>query len=262
MGDIAYPSNELIVLNYHSTPKQFSADFRKQVQFITQNFQVIMPEQLTDYFSGNLKTEKCALLFTFDDGLKNNLIAAEILNEFRIKAYYFVVPEFIDTEEKKQKEYYLRDIRPLVNTAVDHEPEDFSALSWADLHELAQNGHSIGSHTATHTLVARNSGLENSRLEIQGSKTALELKTGLTIAAFCSINNTIESIGSKEKKMIGEHYSFHFTTLPGLNSVKRNPLFIKRRNVESFWPTGAFYYALGRKDLKRWASKIQLYESL
>lgn len=262
MGDLDYPSHELIVLNYHSTPEIFSAEFEKQVQFIEEKFQVITPKQLADYYKGTLQTEKCALLFTFDDGLKNNLIASGILEKYGMKAYFFVVPEFIETHETKQKEYYLRNIRPVVNPEVDREPDDFHAMNWSDIHQLLQSGHSVGSHTATHTLVAAHSSAHNSLLEIRESKTKLEEKTGVAIEAFCSINNTLESIGAREKSMIAENYSLHFTTLPGLNSASRNSLFIKRRNVECFWPTGAFYYALGKNDLKRWSARIRQYEVL
>jgi hypothetical protein len=75
---------------------------------------------------------------------------------------------------------------------------------------------------------------------------------GCSITSYCSINNTLESTGPKEKKLIAENYTYHFTTFPGSNIHPKDPLFIKRRNIECFWLKGAMYYALGNWDLRRW----------
>lgn len=120
----------------------------------------------------------------------------------------------------------------------------------------------VGAHTRTHTLVAADSTPENSENEILTSKKIIEDKLDISVDSFCSINDTLLSVGKKEKTLIEKNYSFHFTTLPGYNREKKDAHFIKRRNVECFWPSGAFYYALGRSDLKRWEKKITLYENL
>lgn len=259
-GGLNYPSKELLVLNYHSTPKKFIPNFQEQVQFLLQHFNILSPSHLRQYYAGNYSPDKCSLLFTFDDGLKNNLHAVRVLDENKIKALFFVVPGFI--EAANQKEFYLKNIRPVVNTKIDREEEDFAALSWSNLSDLIKNGHAIGAHTLTHTLVAESSSAENSEREITGCGNILEKKLGVNPDSFCSINDTLVSTGKKEKALIEKNYSFHFTTLPGFNALHKNPLFIKRRNVECYWPNGAFYFALGKSDLKRWEKKIALYESL
>jgi hypothetical protein len=261
-GGLKYQANELLVLNYHSTPIKFIAHFEKQVDFLSQHYNVIGPANLEDYFAGTLRSDRCSVLFTFDDGLKNNLHVARILEKKNMRALFFIVPAFIETPLEEQKNFYLKNIRPTVNDRIDHNEEDFSALSWEDLKTLIERGHAVGAHTLTHTLVANGSSLDNSQKEIIACRSEVENKLSVLVDSFCSINDTLLSVGSKEKKMIEENYRYHFTTLPGYNSIETDRLFIKRRNVECFWPTGAFYYSLGKSDLKRWEDRISQYADL
>jgi len=261
-GDLKYGKEELLVVNYHSTPAKFIPEFRKHLKFYKKNFNIIKPSQLHQYYLSGLESEKCNLLITFDDGLKNNLNAVRVLDELGIKALFFIVPYFVDTPETEQKKYYLKNIRPAINSAVDSEEEDFTAMSWEDLRALVQSGHETGSHTLTHTMSLIKRGELSQEEEIAGSKSVIENKLGVKISSFCSINNTAESVGSHEKELIGANYKYHFTTLPGYNSVRPDPLFIKRRNVEVFWLRGSVHYALGKKDLGRWKKKIVEYDKL
>jgi peptidoglycan/xylan/chitin deacetylase (PgdA/CDA1 family) len=257
-----YGPDELLVVNYHSTPAKYMDEFRSQIRFFQKKFNIISPAELDDYFAGRLKTKKSNLLITFDDGLKNNLHAAKVLEEFGIKAFFFLVPAFLNCKPSEQKNYYLKNIRPLVNKAIDNQDEDFSAMTDSDIKALIAKGHAIGSHTYTHTLVASRSDEANSEKEIVSSKSELERRFGLPLDSFCSINNTLESIGSKEKKLIEGYYNYHFTTIPGFNKNQRDPLFIRRRNIECFWLKGAVYFALGKWDLGRWKEKEEKFIAL
>lgn len=255
--------NELIVINYHGTQKIFLPNFKKQLFFFQQNFSIISPEQLPLFYSNNLRHEnKPLLLLTFDDGIKNNLYAAEILNDMKITAIFFIIPEFIDTPFEQQKIFFINNVRPLFNPEIDKEQEDFSSMSWDDIKLLQKFGHIIGSHTQTHTLVAKTSSIENSTLEICNSKHNIANQLQVSsenINAFCSINNTLESVSEKELQLIKSNYKYHFTTLPGPNFNSSSPLFIKRSNIEVHWLLGAVKYAIGKWDLKRWDAKNNEY---
>lgn len=255
--------NELTVVNYHGTQKKFIPHFRKQLEYFLSKYEVLDPAELRSFYSSKLKPgNKPFLLLSFDDGVLNNLYAAEILDELKIKAIFFVIPDFIDTPADKQKEYFIKNIRPAINPNIDSEEEDFKAISWEGLRSLRNKGHSIGSHTTTHTLVAKNSSTENSIREVAESRSRIAQELNLNIDSidtFCSINNTLESIGEKELKLIKENYRFHFTTIPGRNSPDSDPFYIKRCNIESHWLEGAMKYALGKWDLKRWKSTEKEY---
>jgi peptidoglycan/xylan/chitin deacetylase (PgdA/CDA1 family) len=263
LNGLNYDDNELIVVNYHSTPKKFIHNFESQIIALKKMFHILKSDELDDYYAGKKpKQKKNYLLITFDDGLKNNLFAAEVMEKHDITAFFFIIPKFADTAPDEQKNYYIKCIRPIINRNIDNEEEDFTALSWSEIATLAGKGHAIGSHTYTHTLIAQQSDMSNSEFEIVNSKHYLMNKLGISIQSFCSINNSLLSVHAKEKKLISENYRYHFTTLPGLNVEGKNPLFIKRRNIESHWLKGAVYYALGKSDLPRWKNRIMQYENI
>ncbi len=255
--------NELYVVNYHGTQKKFLPNFRKQIVFYKKYFEIITPVQLNDFYSGKLNyLNKPLLLITFDDGIKNNLYTAEILEEYLLKGYFFVVPEFVNTNLAMQTSFFKKNIRQNINPNLDHEPEDFYAINWPEIKALLNNGHLIGSHTQTHQLVANRSSFENSVYEIETSKMNIAKKLDQNISsinAFCSNHNTLLSVGIKELACIQKNYNFHFTTIAGSNQMSGSKLFIKRINVESFWLLGAVKFAFGRWGLGRWKSAIAKY---
>ena len=256
-----YNTRELIVVNYHGTPEKFFNNFKKQVDFFTNFFTPLKATEIEAYFKNELPIQKAHMLFTFDDGLKNNLQAARYLAEQGISAFFFLVPSFIECKKKLQTNYYKTNIRPTINSLIESEEKDTTSLSWEDIQEIISLGHNIGCHTHTHRLIASESDIENSIFEIIASKNLLESKLNITIDSFCSINNTLISIGKKEKQILSENYKYHFTTIPGYNQ-QSNPLFIKRRNIESFWLLGAVKLAVGKFDLNRWKKYIVEYDSL
>lgn len=261
LNDPAKSKNDLLVVNYHGTEKKFLTNFEKQLVFLKETYHIIAPQELHLFYESDWKKEKQSLLLTFDDGIKNNIYALDILEKHKLKAFFFIIPGFVDTPVDQQKGFFLKNIRPIINTEIDSQTEDFLSLSWEEIKKIAAAGHSIGSHTYSHTLV-KNSSDEVGQKEIAESKHLIEKNLHLKIDSYCSINNTLLSTGSSEKKIIHSNYKFHFTTFPGLNSKNRNPLFIKRRNIECFWLLGTIKFALGNWDLRRWKAGIETFDKL
>lgn len=254
---ILKPKNQLIVLNYHGTQKKFIDNFIKQIRYLKQRYEIISPEEFEEFV--NLKNELKGkkMLLTFDDGVKNNQYAIEELNKLGISAYFFVVPQFINTPIDNQKMFFLKNIRPVINTEIDNNLEDFTALSWEDLKEISKK-HTIGCHTYSHTMIKDSLNSEDLTKEIIESKSIIEREIGIKVNSFCSINNSLLTIGKKEKQIVEQNYDYHFTTFGGNNEVVE-PFLIKRINVESHWLKGAFKFALSPFEINRWAKKIELY---
>lgn len=253
--------NDLLVLNYHGTQTIFLKSFKQQLSFLQQHgYHFISPDDFESIISSNTPIDGKFVLITFDDGIKNNLNILPILSEFDISAYFFIVPKFINTTTEEQKNYFLKYIRPIVNPKIDFQEEDFQALSWQDIKKITSLGHKIGSHTASHTMTAKNTDHNFLYEEIVNSKHQIENTLGLKISSFCSINNTSLSVNPPAKKLIKENYTFHYTTFGGNNS-NRNPYLIERLNAEAYWLKGAFKFILTNKEQKRWAQKIKDYNS-
>jgi peptidoglycan/xylan/chitin deacetylase (PgdA/CDA1 family) len=76
-----------------------------------------------------------------DDGLKNNIRAAEILSEFGAKGCFFINPAAVEmTCHEEIKKYCASQ---LALPAVEF-------MNWDDLNRLQRMGHEIGSHTMNH----------------------------------------------------------------------------------------------------------------
>lgn len=257
------PTGELVVINYHGTPLKFSSNFEKQLQFFQKKFTLIAPSDLDSFYNNTItKSSKPFLLLTFDDGVLNNLVAADVLNKYNLKAYFFVVPDFINTKVELQKEYFITHIRPTINPILYNCDKDFKAISWIDLKKLANNGHHIGSHTKTHTLVNTDS-VEKIQLEIIESKNSIEKEIQLeSVNSFCSINESSLSINKISMDLVKKNYDYFFSTYPASNLNDKNKLLIYRCNIESYWLLGAVKYAIGKWDQKRWVTKIDSFKKL
>ena len=87
-----------------------------------------------------------SIVFSSDDGLKNNLSAAKIFSSFNISACFFVNPSIIGQSDR-------RIVAEFCKERLHFPPVEF--MTWEEIHQLQQMGHEIGSHTMSHINVAR-----------------------------------------------------------------------------------------------------------
>jgi peptidoglycan/xylan/chitin deacetylase (PgdA/CDA1 family) len=255
---LAYGPQECLVLCMHSTPHAWIQRFEKTVAWLEKHFTIIGPREFEQYSQGLLQKGPY-LMFTFDDGLRNNFEVARMLSARGHSAYFFVVPEFIASTD--QRSYYLTHIRPVVDTRFESQPIDFEAMHLDELQQLSAMGHRIGCHSMSHRLHHAMSP-QATLQEIVESKIWIEKMLSIQVDSFCSPNDTNFSVNAFAKKTIESHYALHFTTFPGLQSFPLNRSLILRRNIEVNWSRGAICFALGKWDLTRWQSAIAKYRAL
>jgi peptidoglycan/xylan/chitin deacetylase (PgdA/CDA1 family) len=111
----------------------------KEYTFIsyTEGFNMILSRQ---------KIDKPYICLSTDDGLKNNLKFAEILDQFGINACFFVCPEVVNNAS---------DFDYVSNFAKEQlhlPPVEF--MNWDDIIRLKEKGHEIGGHTMSHKNLA------------------------------------------------------------------------------------------------------------
>lgn len=241
-------TSDLIVLNYHGTPQKFLRNFERQVVALGKIFKFLSPEEVTDYLNGEMSGGPY-LLFTFDDGILNNKLILPILEKHGIKAIFFVVPEFI--EDDNQIVFFERNIRPIINYKIDGLAEDRTAMSWSDLRELIRLGHTIGAHSMDHTM-SKMDNFDQSQRQVIACKMKIEQELEIEVDSFCAPNNSLESVNKDAAALISKAYSHFHSTFPGANHPEVAPSFIKRSNVEAYWPMGAVYYALSKMEFNRY----------
>ena len=255
LGDAPYGKGELLVLNFHSTPMWLMDEFEKQVQYLSHHFTLVSPGYISSFFERKENDrEKPALLFTFDDGLRNNIHAARILEKYHARGLFFIVPAFLNASAETQKEYYTTHIRTLVNYHIDKEISDVTAMQHHEIKALLINGHSIGSHSYSHTMSSGDDSKKNEN-EIINSRIFLEDQFGVPVNAFCAPFDSLISTGREQMNLIKQHYQFFHSTFPGSNRDQQDPFFIRRVNIECWWPMDVLKFALSGFEWKRWKEK-------
>lgn len=141
--------------------------FRGLVASLARDHRLISyPEALERIWSGRIDAPYVA--FSFDDGLKSCLRAARVLEEFEVRACFFVVGGMVGAKEPGAVEKFCR-------ASLLMPPSEL--LDWADLEALLEAGHEVGSHTVTHARLADLSG-ERVYEEIAGSRELLTRRLG------------------------------------------------------------------------------------
>jgi peptidoglycan/xylan/chitin deacetylase (PgdA/CDA1 family) len=107
------------------------------------NFVISYSEAIEKIVSKNI--DKPYIVFSTDDGFKNNFDAAEIFRQYGISACFFINPGIIGMREYEDLKRYCKNVLELP-------PIEF--LNWDEINKMQQQGHEIGGHTWLHQRVA------------------------------------------------------------------------------------------------------------
>ena len=113
------PSNYPAILRYHSISNGSdlvskgitvnSEHFEEQVQYFSRNFTIIKMSELVEHIKKREKFPQNALVFTFDDGYRDNYEAAKILHKYGASGMFYITAGCIESEER----FWVAEIRYL-----------------------------------------------------------------------------------------------------------------------------------------------------
>ena len=128
-----------ILLLHHLFPDE-EENFNHLLERLTNRYQFISYSEAVERILTS-QIDKSYLAFSFDDGLKTCLKAAEILQRWGATACFFVCPQIVgETNSEK--------IRAFCQQQLWHGPVEF--MDWDDLACLKSQGHEIGGHSTGH----------------------------------------------------------------------------------------------------------------
>jgi len=248
---------DLLVFNLHSTPERMMPRFDRWLHELKKDYTLLSPDAF-DAFYGEQKLPfeegKPGVIFTFDDGLRNNRHALQVLEKHGVRGLLFVVPEFYRCPREQQEAYYRKHIRQQAHPGLDGGEDEVQAMSAEELRYWAARGHTIGAHSHTHTMRADDPEAKIVQ-ETSGAIEAVAADTGVQIAHFCAPFDSLFSTSKRHMEVLKQHIKFYHSTFPGSNSTEPQPLFIRRVNVELFWKPGAIHFACSRFEWKRWNAR-------
>lgn len=132
-------------LYVHHLFKDEERKFEKLIRNLLRYHEIISYSEAVDKVLHN-RIDKAYIVISSDDGFKNNLKLAEILDAYGIKACFFVNPAVSGISDYRAISRHCKEKLHLP-------PIEF--MSWDDLEDLLNTGHEVGSHTMQHDNIAR-----------------------------------------------------------------------------------------------------------
>lgn len=152
----------------HAVPP---ASFARQMDYLSRNgFNVITLERFLEYREKSIKPPLKTVVITFDDGYMDNYLnAVPVLEEYNFKATFFVVSDYIDSEEP----FRFLDWDELMLSQFQENKDHWLPLTRRMILDMSARGFLFGSHTRSHPAldkVEKKVAVE----ELRGSKERLE----------------------------------------------------------------------------------------
>lgn len=235
MNSVTIRGSIVRAVNYHGTPYATRDNLARHFEYYSSHFQVLSEKEVFEFVAGRLAIRQVGLIISFDDGLRSNYtVAAKLLEEFQLSAFFFLPVVFIDlatASPERQKRFYLGERNGRVGASVD--TEAYQPMSWDEVRDLLVRGHAVGSHSLTHISLGREVDRDVLRREIVESKRVLEERVNSKVASFCWPEGTLADYSRPAYELVRQHYQLGFTTFAGPLKPGGNPYAIHRSNVES-----------------------------
>ena len=184
----------------------------------------------------DIPQEQCLVAFTFDDGFEECFSKIRpVLNEFGIKAGFFINPNFIDGDDDYQQNFKT-------NIVKTNKPP----MSWEQILTLKEEGHIIGAHTMDHTKLDSHD-LDVLEYQIGGSKRYLRTKLDSECEYFAFPYGRLKHISEKGIEIAQSHYKYIFSQSNYRSYFSFNGIVINRRHFECDWPYKHVLYFLKEK---------------
>src|SRR6201997_265804 len=178
---------------------------------------------LAHYVSGRPLPEG-AVLITFDDGYRDNLVnAAPVLERHGYRAVQFVPIAYVGDSQPLPHERYLA-AHGVHNPTVD----------WEEIRELERYGVRIESHGISHKPLAELE-IDEAAREIAISKLKLEERLGRRVRAFSYVKGSEADYKPVHPSLVRQAgYDLAFTAVSGANGPNSDPLQLRRYNIEPY----------------------------
>jgi peptidoglycan/xylan/chitin deacetylase (PgdA/CDA1 family) len=236
-------SDKIYVLNYHKTYQKNINNFKKQIKFYKEKFNIINESLLIKkiYLKKKIDSNKPLLLITLDDGHYSNLLAAKILRKENISATFFIPYQYINRKPEKNLKEEKKKSQKKYSIFCDLEEEmrcnyKRSSLNWSDIKNIIKMQHNIGCHGYTHKRLTKKLTVNELKYEIVQSKRNIEKKIKKKVLSFSWIGGERYSYSKKAYLIIKENYKISFMTGCQPFSNKYNEKYsIHRFNIEDHY---------------------------
>ncbi len=226
------------ILVYHVVLKEDRVRFAEHLAFLKDHYQFATAQEIAGAKDSSSPTPLLAI--TFDDGFRLLMSdALEVLEQYGVKATFYIPTGFIALAPNSDRaadfslraHYYQRPLAP---------------MNSADLKQLRQSGHEIGSHGVSHiglNAVSRHV----AKYELEESRDQLAQWLGETVTGFAYPYGFTKSVlGNASEWVADAGYEYAVTLKRGTVGKDSNLLDLPREHIEGNWPLRDLIYFLGR----------------
>jgi peptidoglycan/xylan/chitin deacetylase (PgdA/CDA1 family) len=222
------------VFNYHGTPARFRDTLARQFDYLLTRYRGASAHELEPILA-NGPGDHAVALFTFDDGLANNLeVAAPLLEERGVRGIFCVPSDFPSVSADDQPRWFRARVRSQKN--AEHLVDaDLRGLTFSELAELARRGHRICSHTRSHLRIDAHTPAPILEQEIVESRAILESKLpGVVVDGFCWPYD-FDPRARAASALVRKTYGYALCGDPRPLFAGADPHHVHRTNLEASW---------------------------
>jgi len=248
------------VVNYHGTPSTYQQQFEKQVRFLKRYYDDVKESELLAFLNkGEWNKDKPGIIFSFDDGLRNNYeVALPVLEKYGFTGWFCIPTGFVLCPEDQQVAFARAN-----NISPSHNGQLPIIIGQEQLKKVADN-HEVLCHTYHHHRMNNNDPEEVMQQEIIDAKTGLEKLTGKLINGFCWVGGETGTYTKRAYEYIQRNgYQYAFMTNNSPVKPRTNSFWIQRTNIESRMPLYLVrFYISGLYDLFYIFKRKKVFNSL
>jgi peptidoglycan/xylan/chitin deacetylase (PgdA/CDA1 family) len=173
------------------------------------------------------------IVLTFDDGFEEcYTVIAPLLEKYGVRGSFFINANYIESGMSYQNQFskriHLNSKKP---------------MSWAQVKDLHDRGHLIGSHTLDHENLS-NLSEEDIEVQIVKNKEVLEQKIQYHCEHFAWPYGREVDFPSEAFLIVKKNHKYIFSSANYNKYYSRGTSIINRRHLEPFWPVPHIKYFL------------------
>lgn len=227
----------LRMLTLHETPPPDMDRFRKLVDWCRARHPIAGPEAADDLAEGRFQPAQVEdrVLFTFDDGMRDNYEAAKHLHEVGVRAIFFVIPSFVGRTVAEYHRYHREQGVEAYRIRSDSTLE---GLRPAEIREMAAMGHRIAGHNFAHRDLGQLHRVEDLEYEVGRAMDTLSEILGEPCDDFAFGFGQPSRVSQEAAAYLTGRCKRVYACVRGLNVPGRTPRWFLRDHIDLSFPEG------------------------
>jgi peptidoglycan/xylan/chitin deacetylase (PgdA/CDA1 family) len=231
-------------LYFHHIFQDEVANFEKLVAFLAKGHTFISHSEAVRRIADNT-IDRPYIAWSSDDGIWNNMLAAEVLHRYGASCCFYVNPYSIGLKDTALIERFCKE-------KLEMPPVTF--LSWDDVTTLQHQGHEIGNHTYDHSMVSQLS-LDDFASNFKQAHDLLSEHCG-KITHFAYTYGKFEHFNKAAYDFVFEEGYESCTSavrgchINGTRAIPRNALFLRRDQIIGNWKLEHIIYFIMQSAAK------------